>query len=270
MAVPTAEVAPARPFLGNCYCPRWTATADGLWMTPMGRAQRASDRAVLPNGADMVNTTGLPFNIAGGPRADVIYHSNSKMEIEFSGFLIDGFHAMDTEDRRRRSDFQQRGAHRRPVPVMAFDYLSRLYSTEINLRRPAGDNITLFLGVRWIELEEQLNGSGTGRNFLTINTMNHMYGVQAGADATLWAPSQCSPFRIDGLVKAGVYDDRGDQNSSGITTAGLPERHSSFDDHVAFYSEASLTACYQLSKHVAARVGCEAAWMQSVAWRPTN
>ena len=126
----------------------------------------------------MVNTTGLPFNIAGGPRADVIYHSNSKLEIEFSGFLIDGFHAMDAETAAGGASFSGAGLTA-SSPVMAFDYLSRLYSTEINFRRPAGDNITLFLGVRWIELDEQLNGSGMGTNFLTINAINHMYGVQA-------------------------------------------------------------------------------------------
>lgn len=252
---------------GTGYCPRWTATADGLWMTRWGGH---SEPLIVgtANGADLVNTTGLPFNIAGGPRADVIYHCDSKWEIEFSGFLIDGFHAMDSEF--GAVTFNNAGIIATDPTSMTFDYVSRMYSLEINLRRPVSNNVTLFVGARWIELQEQLTGSDTAGTFLTVNSNNHMYGLQAGMDATLWAPSPCSPFRIDGMVKAGVYDNRGDQYSSGTTAAGGTANAGAFDDHVAFLGEASLTACYQLSKHVASRIGCEAAWLQSVALAPNQ
>ncbi len=252
---------------GTCYCPRWTATTDALWLTRWGG--HSEPLLVGSAGADLLNTTGLPFNIAGGPRADLIYHSNSKWELEFSGFLIDGFHARDAEADPGLVNFLNAGISAQS-PVMEFDYTSRLYSAECNLRRPVGDNLTMFLGARWVELEENLTGLGMSVPFISVNTNNHMYGLQAGADATLWTPTASSPFRIDALAKGGVYEDRGDQNSSGTLASGATATAGSFDDHVAFLGEASLTACYQLSKHVAARVGCQTMWMQSVALAPNQ
>jgi hypothetical protein len=213
------------------------------------------------NGGDLLSTTGLPFNIAGGPRADLIYHCDNKWEIEFSGFLIDGFRAMDTEF--GPVTFNGAGISASGSSIQ-FDYASRLYSSEVNLRRPAGDNVTLFLGARWVELEESLTGIDPSGTFITTNTNNHMYGLQAGADATLWAPA-CCRLRIDALAKAGIYVDHAYENTTG--TAG---NVGAVGDHSAFLGEASLMACYQLSKHVASRIGCQAAWLQSVALAPNQ
>ena len=71
---------------------------------------------------------------------------------------------------------------------MEFDYASRLYSGEFNLRHPIGQNVTMFGGFRWVELEENLTGQNPANTFITVDTNNHLYGVQLGADATLWAP----------------------------------------------------------------------------------
>jgi hypothetical protein len=209
----------------------------------------------------MVNTTGLPFNVAGGPRVDAIYHSNSKEEIELSGFLIDGFHARDAEF--GDVTFPGTGFSVPSTTGIEFDYASRLYSAEINFRRPVRDNVTLMLGVRWVELDESLTGVNEPSTIIgTVTTVNHMYGLQAGADVTLWAPSADSPFRIDGVAKGGIYYDRGSENTS---FPGFGGSTGATGDHPAFLGEASVIACYQLSKHACARIGAQADWLQSVA-----
>ena len=250
---------------GNCYCPRWTATADGLWMTRWGGHTQPLIQGPAPvilaaPAPDFLNTTGLNSNWAGGPQVDVIYHRDCKWDLEFAGFQMDGFHAMDAEFSPGGLFFNAAGISTGPNSGMEYDSTSKVYSAEFDLRHPVSCNLTLFGGFRWVELQETLNGETLvgglpGATFLNTFTDNHMYGLQLGADGTLWA-QKGSPFRIDGKVKAGIYLDHGDQ----ITNTLAAE-----SDHAAFIGEASLTATYQLSKNVAARVGCQTMWLQGVA-----
>jgi hypothetical protein len=213
---------------------------------------------------DFVNTTGLNSNWAGGPEVDVIYHRDCKWDLEFAGFQMDGFHALDREYSPGGLFFNGAGLAAGSTGGMEFDSTSKLYSAEIDLRHPVSCNLTLFGGFRWVELQDTLNGetltAEVPTTFLNTWTDNHMYGLQIGADATLWA-QKCSPFRIDAKVKAGIYLDHGDQITNSLTAE---------NDHAAFLGEASLTATYQLSKHVAARAGCQTMWLQGVALAPNQ
>ena len=65
-----------------------------------------------------------------------------------------------------------------------------LDSTEINLRRPVNDRLSLLGGFRWVELKDEmfykLNGNVATGDY---EYNNRLYGGQLGASLTLTRPT---------------------------------------------------------------------------------
>ena len=100
--------------------------------------------------------------------------------------------------------------------------------------------------------------------FWTAKTQNNLYGAQIGVDAKLL---EVGRFSIDGLIKAGVFDNNAKQSAL-VSMAKTLFPTQATTNHAAFVSEAGLQLKYQLAKGLALKVGYEALWLDGVALAP--
>lgn len=130
---------------------------------------------------------------------------------------------------------------------------SNLHSTEVNLRRQWTESLTLLGGFRWIEMGDfavdALNN--------VIDTNNHMYGGQMGAEWLVW--DRGGPFTITTGVKAGIYYNRADYD------ANFGPIQQSRRRHTAFAGEWDILSRYQVTDRMAIRAGYQLLWLEGVA-----
>ncbi len=150
---------------------------------------------------------------------------------------------------------------------MQFKYSSKLYNAELNVRWNPCCRVTMLAGFRWTELRENLDGGYLDtiwENFWTTNTKNDLYGFQIGTDAILW---ERGCFSIDGLVKAGIYDNHAQQTSS-LRYESYQGAVSTSTNHTAFLGELGLQCKYQVTCNLTLRAGYEAIWIEGLALAP--
>jgi hypothetical protein len=287
--------------VGDClsYCsPRWTASADFIILDRIGGGNQTLVETVphtvkFPElfttpGTEVLNSSNLQQGFSGGPRIDLIRHGDSGYDLEVSYFQIDGW----SSDRTIVPDptewlvmrapgtwlfgkepwlqTNQDTSHD-PTQAMAWQYATKLYDAELNARWDPGYRVTLLAGFRWVNLGENLQGAlspGTfswEKPFWNGTTTNNLYGFQIGADGKIWERGR---FSIDGLVKAGIYD-----NNAESTTAVSVIHKSSFSgsastNDAAFVGETGLQCKYQVNKRLLLRAGYEVLWLQGVALAP--
>jgi hypothetical protein len=100
--------------------------------------------------------------------------------------------------------------------------------------------------------------------FWTAKTQNNLYGGQIGVDAKLL---ELGRFSIDGLIKAGVYDNNASQWGL-VSMAKKLFPTQATTNHPAVVGEAELQLKYKLTKGLALKVGYEALWLDGVALAP--
>ena len=184
---------------------------------------------------------------------------------------------------------------------MAWKDATNLYNAEANGRLDLSPRVTLLGGLRWLQLNDELVGwltpadriaptwkgpcllpgaSGCALSdvpnpppggsvviyppFWTTSTQNNLYGAQIGVDAKLL---ELGRFSIDGVIKAGVFDNDAKQSTL-VSMAKTLFPTQAAANHAAFVSEAALQAKYQLAKGLALKVGYEALWLDGVALAP--
>ena len=189
-----------------------------------------------------------------------------------------------------------------PYQGMAWKDSTNLYSAEANGRLDLSPRVTVLGGLRWLQLNDELVGwltpadraqpqwkgpclfpvpatSGcalsnvpnpTGGSaviyppFWTASTRNNLYGAQIGVDAKLL---EIGRFSIDGLIKAGVFDNSAEQKTV-VSMSKILYSTQAAANRAAFVGEAELQAKYQLTKALAFKVGYEALWLDGVALAP--
>ena len=104
-----------------------------------------------------------------------------------------------------------------PGQAMAWDYDTKLYNSELNVRWNLYNRLTLLAGFRWVQLSENLQGSLVPlegfKPFWNTSTTNNLYGLQIGANGKIWERGR---FSINGLIKAGAYVNHAEE-STGVT-----------------------------------------------------
>jgi hypothetical protein len=155
-----------------------------------------------------------------------------------------------------------------------------LQSAELNRRWALGSCTQLIGGFRWIQWQESLAiadsyAAGTqdfGQDFYNTRCVNDLYGGQLGLDTLLWAPAKC--FRLEGLLKAGIYYNNAVQNSSlNQTGAGAPYSAAvgvgQSPASCAFAGELGLTGVVPVCCNWDFRFGYFGLWLTSIA-QPAN
>lgn len=250
-------------------CPRWTATADFIIMDRFGGTGRTLVRPIRSTD-DLLNSSQFHQGFHGGPRVGLIRHGDRCYDLEVQYFQIDGWrNSQPVPANQTGLAFDAPGYSVISFSdPMNFDYSSKLYSGEINLRWNPLCRVTMLAGFRWLELRENLDGSvltPTNTPFWNTNTRNDLFGFQIGSDAILWERGRLS---IDGLLKAGVFSNQAEQTSTAI--AGGPVSLYDSTNHTAFLSEMSLQAKYQATKHLTLRIGYQLMWLEGLALAPAQ
>jgi len=157
-----------------------------------------------------------------------------------------------------------------PASPLLFDWSSRLYNAELNVRWNPCCQVTMMAGFRWAELREDfIGGRVLDSGFLPvgdIKTNNNLYGFQVGADARLW---ERGCFSINGLGKVGIYGNHAEQTSD-LHIGQFIGTGSASINHAAFIGELGLQARYQVTQRLALRAGYELLWLDGVAIAPVQ
>jgi hypothetical protein len=279
--------------LGNlspCCHSRWTASAEAIVLDRIGSVPCKLVETVphsvhykdLPHtfGPEVLNAKDLDPSFALGPRVGLTRHGDDGCDLELSYFQIDGWNAYrsigPTPDdwliMRASSNFLQTQDHKH-TQMMAWDYASRLYNAELNVRWNPCARLTLLAGFRWANLSEELLGtlpelSGTWpqrRNpFWNTDVANNLYGFQIGADGTLFERGR---FSINGQGKAGIFLNNAAE-TTGVSIARTVYWESDSTNQIAFLGETGLQCKYQVTHRLALKMGYEAMWLQGVALAP--
>lgn len=275
----------------SCRGPRWTASADFVILDRIGsvnqtlveRVPHDKDPLITP-GVEALNASDFQQGFCGGPRLGLIRHGDSGYDLELSYFQIDGW----SSDRRVGPDnpidwlvmrapggFTQTNQQPQLAnQAMVWDYATKLYDAELNVRWNPSSRVTLLAGFRWINLGENLVGTldpptfpweSSTWTFWNTTTTNNLYGFQIGADGKLFERGR---FSIGGLVKAGIFDNNAEQTTEVSVIAKQQRWASASTNHAAFVGETGLQCKYQVTDRLLLRAGYEAIWLQGVALAP--
>lgn len=149
-------------------------------------------------------------------------------------------------------------------------YDSRLQSFEANLVENGWDLMTVLLGFRYVDLEEQFRFGALAPNgataVLDIDTENHLFGVQAGGDLRY-------PVRWGGLVGTklklgGLVNPADTRLFVASTPTGALIDNTADDIGVSFLVEAGTFYQVNILPRVAARVGYEFWYLWGLALAP--
>jgi hypothetical protein len=280
-AYPAASANPAKaPGVVNADCgvdqcsdryfAPWTFSADALFMQRSSPGEQPLARTgPLGTGALVFDASDFDFDMSGGWRIGALRHGLD-CDLEFNYFQIDGFNATTELPYAPWMVTDAEGGHLH-LEAPWLEYRSRLYSTEVNLRRARNEWLTLLAGFRYLELDEHYRTAGL-YSFgplefpagFSEETANQLWGFQVGGDGTLLCRGRLS---IQGLAKAGIYLNHSKQFAEQLNTApNIFDYHAFADkDGGAFVGELGLLAKYQLSEHLVFRVGYQLTWLDGVA-----
>ncbi len=241
----------------------WTASADAMIMSRSG----GKSSIIMFNpvtGEELFNSNGFNFPWAVGPRVGIVREDmvfGCDVEASFFDLESDLNTSVLAPDGGLLMLFGQTPL---PLPFVLdpgesadFRYLSQLRSTEINLRHPLWERLSVLMGFRYLELHEDLVSSIGGRQIFDVNTDNHLYGGQIGLNVAFINTCRCS---IEGVVKAGVYG-----NSSDLAMRIPDLRLGNRTSHTAVQGEVGLMGIFQLTNHLSARLGYQAMWLDGIA-----
>ena len=267
-------------------CPsRWTASADFIILERVGNVHQPlvstyppHSPLILGSGTERLNSNDFNQGFAAGPRLGLIRHGECGCDWEFSFFQIDGWSSTRSIAPdggmlpnwlvfTAPGDFVQTTDY--PDQSMTWAYASRLYNAELNLRWDLCARLTMLAGFRWVSLWEDLTGTLPPERavpFWDTDTRNNLYGFQIGADGKLF---QRGRFSIDGLVKAGIFDNNA-QESTGVSIYRTVYWESASTNRAAFLGELGLRCKYQLTERLSLKAGYEAMWLQGVALAPAQ
>jgi hypothetical protein len=256
----------------------WGVSADAVFL------QRAAlDRSILlqPSGAQgtaasAANASDFKFNYQPGVDVDVVrnlFSDSSALDaIDFRYLGVNGIDDsfqtfLPTGDNVPFKAFQPFGNGAPQNWNLA--YKSDIQSMEINAHYDLPSYLTLLVGARWLELDEHLLMDANvpsipqTANF-EFGTKNDLVGLQLGLRAN--SGSDLGRWRLDGSLKAGVYDDFA-RNSFGVAVNGTNNVFHAADsaDQVAFIGEMQLKLQFLFSKHLTGEIGYQTLWVDGVA-----
>lgn len=148
---------------------------------------------------------------------------------------------------------------------------SRLQNVELNARRCVCDWMTVLVGIRYVSLNDRIliaqESATLGAEAVQhIQGLNDMVGLQLGADVAVW---RWNCFHVDGLIKAGVYDDRA-QNRFSYSSVYFQEdvRTGTGVNRTSFLGELGVTAAYDFCNCWSIRGGYQLMWVDGIALAP--
>ena len=265
----------------SCRPPRWTVSADVIILNRIGSVNRTLVERVpgtvppTTPGTQALNSNAFQQGVSAGPRISLIRHGDSGYDLELSYFQIGDWGGARTIGpdnppdwlvMRAPGGFLQTQDH--PYQAMAWDDATKLYNAELNVRWNPCRRVTVLAGFRWIELKENLQGALVPTEgfppFWNTSTNNNLYGFQIGAGGKILERGR---FSIEGVVKAGIYDNNAEQ-STGVSIFKIVRPSYASANNAAFVGETGLQCKYQVNKRLVLKAGYEVLWLAGVALAP--
>lgn len=250
---------------GDEECPSgWIVSSNVLFLSrgPTNNATLVRDLQGVP----LLQAQDLNFGFGVGWDLDVIRRLNCEWGVEGRVAQVNGITAKSgTIDAPAGFilPFAQPVTSTFPSQLSVSDE-TQLLSVEVNARRTLTDRLTLLGGVRYLGVNDYLNGTataiGAGGSFL-LSATNDMIGGQIGADAVLF---QHSRFQIDGIVKAGAYGNSIVTNTTLTDNTGTLHAGSS-KTQFAFEGELTVDVKYHVTDAIALKGGYQVMWFDGLA-----
>jgi len=257
----------------------WTASVNAVYMTRANNSSTFPATAVLVN--DTVNAidyTGRDYRMGWEIGPGVTFSrklGDFAIDVKFT--MIDGYDdqltlgaagAGDSLDIRFPGNSPISATGGFLAETFESTYSSRWYDGEIDWKYSVWHNINVFLGFRWFQLHERLNGSWTEVGGLDgafdSRVNNQMYGFQMGVDGTVlnfgW-------LQIGAFGNAGIYGNHvRAQFASSLGTGD----YDIDDDRAAFLSSAGVTLNMPITAHLSAFGGYQAMFLDGIALAPNT
>lgn len=246
----------------------WSFTADAVAL------QRTNTRNqplfANSNGDELLNARHMNFPVEMGFQLGAVRRGPCGWELELGYFQLDGWEAQSFVPGESVMATDVHGGNFFVTDAQA-RYTSAIHFGEINLRREWLDGLTLSAGFRMGELDELYSNRATGAYVpvpvtLDVNTFNHLYGFQLGADYEFY--NMGGPLRVSALCKSGIYANSASQRIRQVDTGFSDQTLEAHHNQAAFMGEAGLLATYQITKHLGFRASYSAVWLEGVALAP--
>jgi len=271
--------------------PRWIVQTDALflWQGNIGsRPLYLNDNitSVQPNPYPPpagLPTTALDVNqtsnkAAAGPRVGVILNLDNIYSVEGNYFNVRPFDGEQSTPHSAGGYQMNNLAGLGPYPGFRnIDWAqvttnAAIQSAELNWRRRTCGPVTWLAGFRWVEWNQGLQVLDTygttaptpllQAERITTNTINDLYGGQAGADVMLW--NNGGPIRFNAVGKAGVFLNNAVQHTDGFSGVPLGPMSASAQQ-TAFFGELGVFGTWQITDWLAWRTGYNFFWLSGVA-----
>lgn len=270
-------------------CARWTAAAEFICFERINGVHQTlvstyppHDPLVPGTGVERLNAADLHQGFAGGTRLGLVRHGDHDCDIEVSYFQIDGWDSVGDVAPNYLGPFApppnwltflspggfvQLTDH--PDQHMVWTYRTQLHNAELNLRRDMSPRVTVLAGLRWVNLWEDLQGTLPPQRlvpFWDARTNNNLYGVQVGGE---WKVLNCNRVSINGLIKAGLFDNMADETAT-VSIYRVLHSESDSTSRAAFLGQVGLRCEVQLTDRLTLIAGYEALWLEGVALAPAQ
>jgi hypothetical protein len=267
-------------------CPRWTASADAIILQRIGTfnqtlvttypgAPSPTAHFVVGQGTDQLLSGDLTQGFAAGSKIGLIQHGDDGYDLEFSFFEVEGW---------KNAQSVSSGTDTTPVFVapggfvqttdsatqyMQWEYATRLYNAEINVRWDLCPRVTMLAGFRWANVSEQLQGTLPPQRavpFWNTETKNNLYGFQIGAEGKLLERGR---FSLGCVVKAGLSGNHAEETTT-VSIYRILFQETASTDHAAFVGDIGVQCKYQVTQRLSFRAGYQAIWLQGIALAPAQ
>lgn len=307
--LPLSPGLPERPV--SRTTPRWTVSAEAIALGRIGGASQTlvtrvpgSERFYRTStapGTEAFNSSQFRQGFSAGPKVSLTYQDDSRYGAELSYFNIFDQSATKAIGPDSPADWLVMKAPGTfwqtqdfPYQAMAWKSTTSLYNIEANGRLNLSSRVTLLAGFRWLQLNDNLQGTLTPTDltaptwkkhhfydnifqikpgeqpagnyppFWNTSTTNNLYGVQIGADVKIL---ELGRFSLEGLIKSGIFDNNATQ-STGVSMQKVVYPSQATTNNSAFVGEAGLQLKYKIIKGLALKVGYTALWLDGVALAP--
>ncbi len=287
LAVPAPECCPATcdPRIMHVLDPwgedpLWSGRTEALLLwrdNPQGLPLFAfRDPETFDAFGSALNASNFASGMAAGPRFTLFRHTGDQGAIEFNYLRVQSFTATQVLP-LTEGGYVENGhgiyccPSFTPLDQVGGRLGSALQSFELNRRFPTDGRWQWLTGFRWVQWQEDLTLASQMSFFGFVDdyatrTSNDLYGWQVGADSILLGLG--TPWRLEGIGKAGVFYNHAAQHSAWATDAPIEPQALALGtsaDRVAFVGEVGVTGVYDLTDWLSFRAGYSIFWLGGLA-----
>lgn len=249
-----------------CECnPDWTASAGFLFL----RRENQNDSSLVSLVGDpttRITSRDLDRDFSGGLQLELTRRLDqcNSVQVRYFGLFEQSGEASMTTASAALVQFESN-----PVVQTASGGRtdassdSSLNSIELNHLRSLTEDVSMLVGIRYLNLDDELSIQTVSATATKIDTDadNHLFGVQLGLIGELLRTER---LFIETVGKAGVFSNRASQRNVASTTAAAVVVDQS-DDVAAFVGELGLRTGIQLTSGCSLIGGYQALWLSEVA-----